>query len=79
MEQKEPSVFSPEGSFTFGGVERGENEGEDVTLPQMEANLALCPPPHPTHTHTPCSGHLLIFYKHSDVLGVGSWDPQVYD
>lgn len=42
MEQKEPSVLSPEGSFTFGGEGRGENEGEDVALPQMEDDLALC-------------------------------------
>lgn len=42
MEQKEPSVFPPEGNFTFGGVE-GENDGEDVALPQMEEDLAATP------------------------------------
>lgn len=31
MEQKEPSVLSPEGSFTFGGVGGRENEGEDAS------------------------------------------------
>lgn len=50
MEQKEPSVFSPEGSFTFGRVGRGENEGEDVALPQMEDDLALCSVPSPLLT-----------------------------
>lgn len=34
MEQKEPSLLSPEGSFTFGGVGWGESEEEDV--PQTE-------------------------------------------
>ncbi len=50
MEQKEPSVFFPEGSFAFGGEGRGENEGEDVALPQMEDDLALCDVPSPMLT-----------------------------
>lgn len=61
MEQKEPSVLSPEGSLTFGGVQR-ENEGEEVVLPQMEDDLALCTS-HP-YTSLPRSYLMLISYNY---------------
>lgn len=65
MEQKEPSVLSPEGSFTFGGVGREENEGEDVALLQMQDDLALCTAP----THHPPIPHLLQLVPPADPQG----------
>lgn len=75
MEQKEPSVLSPEGSFTFGGVGRRENKGEDVAVPQMEDDLALC-----TYLHPPPADYSSHWSgNHNYVLSLDSWDSLVSD
>lgn len=58
MEQKEPSVLSPEGSFTFGGLERGEKKkkerkrGEGSVYVSEGGTLPPLVPPN-THGHSP--------------------------